>query len=349
MKTIQLAASFGSIDPAALIVASVGVVLAIPGAIVAAQQLREKRAGQQPSRAKTVTAALLLVVALVGFGTAALINFGTNVSACTSSRAVALSGERVGDNVNMALTVGEDVPDSCQYILIAQPRDEDVDPKNHHAAYFLSWRQGRPKAGTYQHSVSAQNIKPGEVITYYFISVDDTTLTQLEADLMPGNFVLKLPDGVQYVSNRLPIGPAPTPTAIPEPPTSSPPPAPNGVEVAFTAPGEGSPIHHGSDVQLGGTVTGLAGKSLWLISHPQAGRSKIYTTGDSPITSSDGQWSYTDTEVGDQSDIGTTIEYAPVAADESCSKALADAPPELNALPKGCTELSPKRHVFVKD
>lgn len=286
-----------------------------------------------------------MAVALLGLGVAAFLNFDDD-SACTSANAVALSGARVSDNVNMAVTVEEDVPDSCQYILIAQPRDQDVDPKNPHAAYYLSWRAGRPSAGTHQHSASAQNIAPGEIVTYYFISVDDRTLAQLEADLTPGNFVLKLPDGVRYVSNRLPIGPAPEP---PTHTTDPPPPTPGGVEVTFTAPADGAAIHHGSDVQLSGTVTGLAGKSLWLISHPQAGQSRIYTTGDTPITSSDGPWSYLDVKVGDRSDIGTTIEYALVAADSSCGGALADAPPELDVLPRGCTELSPKRHVFVKD
>lgn len=134
-----------------------------------------------------------------------------------------------------------------------------------------------------------------------------------------------------------PASPAPAPTSPSAPPV-----------VSFDQPTVGQSITAGQDVPVSGSVSGLNGSALWIVSKPDAGGGKYYLTQSGPVASADGPWSFTDIEVGDSSDSGEKIIYTALSADSSCSELLAALPPDPNAnglqtfalVPDGCTPLA---------
>jgi hypothetical protein len=136
-----------------------------------------------------------------------------------------------------------------------------------------------------------------------------------------------------------------TPPASSAPAPTSPTGAP---VVSFDQPTAGQSITAGQDVAVSGSVSGLNGSALWIVSKPDAGDGKYHLTQSGPVASDDGPWSFTDIEVGDSSDSGEKIIYTALSADNSCSELLAALPPDPNAnglqtfalVPDGCTPLT---------
>lgn len=135
---------------------------------------------------------------------------------------------------------------------------------------------------------------------------------------------------------------APPVSTAPPPPTTSPLPAPL-VQVDISQPAPGITIQPRQDVPVAGSVTGLAGDTLWVVTKPDAGDGLYYLTLGGPVTDHDGNWSFTDPEVGDDSDRGHNIVYFALQANRACSETLAVTPRNVNGdrtfalLPAGCS------------
>ncbi len=104
---------------------------------------------------------------------------------------------------------------------------------------------------------------------------------------------------------------------------------------------------------MSGSVTGLGGDTLWILSRHDVGGSFYLVPGAaglSPVRTKDGPWSVTDESVGNPSDRGGNVVYYAVQANADCAKNLSamhnyDSFPDL---PKGCTILQGQRSVRVK-
>lgn len=158
--------------------------------------------------------------------------------------------------------------------------------------------------------------------------------------------------------------PAATPSPVetpPSQPSTHPAPEDGGViplpsniaQVEFLSPPEGSGINPGQDVVVAGSVTGLGGNTLWILSRHDVGGSFYPVPGAAgllPVLTKDGPWSVTDVSVGDPSDRGGNIVYYAVQANADCTRTLSalhnyDSLPDL---PKGCTILQGQRSVRVR-
>jgi hypothetical protein len=104
---------------------------------------------------------------------------------------------------------------------------------------------------------------------------------------------------------------------------------------------------------VAGSVTGLGGNTLWILSRHDVGRSFYVvpgTAGIAPIITKDGPWSVTDEVVGDPSDKGSNVVYYAVQADADCTKTLSAMHhyDSFREMPKGCAILPGLRGVRVK-
>lgn len=113
------------------------------------------------------------------------------------------------------------------------------------------------------------------------------------------------------------------PTALPGGGSSTaggPPAASGGRTLAnFISPPEGAEIGVFSNVTVAGSVVGLDGAKLWIVSrHNQNGI--FYTV--SYAINHDGSWSVVDGHVGNRSDEGETFTYYAIKADVDCDKTL---------------------------
>ena len=122
--------------------------------------------------------------------------------------------------------------------------------------------------------------------------------------------------------------------------------------VTFVSPPVGDEINPGEDVPVAGSVTGLGGNTLWILSMHDIGGSfyLVGATGPSPAATKDGPWNITDVGVGDPSDHGGDVFYYPVQANADCTKTLS-AMNNYASFPKppqGCTTLPPLRTVRIK-
>ena len=127
-------------------------------------------------------------------------------STCLGPQAANVSAFLTESNVNFVIRISCPPTSDSQYVLIAQPRDIDVDADNPHPEYYLTWEMGQPTVGTYQHTAIGVYLEAGAQVTYYIISVDDTGFAQLQAQKLSGDFVLNLPRGYTVVSNRAILG-----------------------------------------------------------------------------------------------------------------------------------------------
>ena len=79
-------------------------------------------------------------------------------------------------------------------------------------------------------------------------------------------------------------------------------------------------------VVVSGTVTGLGGNTLWILSRHDVGKSFYLVLGEegvSPVITKDGPWSVTDEGMGDPPPIrGSAIVYHAVQANANCSRIL---------------------------
>ncbi len=131
-------------------------------------------------------------------------------------------------------------------------------------------------------------------------------------------------------------------STAPPPPTTSPPPVPLA-QVDISKPVPDITIQPGQDVPVAGSVTGLADDTLWVVTKPDAGDGLYYLTLSGPVTDHDGNWSFTDLKVGDDSDRGHDIIYFALQSNRSCSEVLAATPEDENGnrtfalLPAGCS------------
>lgn len=127
-------------------------------------------------------------------------------STCLGPQAANVSAFLTESNVNFVIRISCPPTSDSQYVLIAQPRDIDVDADNPHPEYYLAWEMGQPTVGTYQHTAVDEYLEADAQVTYYIISVDDTGFAQLQAQKLSGDFVLNLPRGHTVVSNRAILG-----------------------------------------------------------------------------------------------------------------------------------------------
>ncbi|MGH3856758.1 MAG: hypothetical protein ACRDR6_25390 [Pseudonocardiaceae bacterium] len=112
-------------------------------------------------------------------------------------------------------------------------------------------------------------------------------------------------------------------------------------------------INPGQDVPVVGSVTGLGGNTLWILSKHEVGGSYYLpagAAGPSPVATKDRPWTVTDEGVGDASDRGGNVVYYPVQANAECAKTLSamhhyDSLPKL---PQACTILPSLRSVRIK-
>lgn len=120
--------------------------------------------------------------------------------------------------------------------------------------------------------------------------------------------------------------PKPTTTTTTTPPPTTTPIPPPRATASFTKPTPGSSIHAAQNVVVSGSVSGLPpGTTLWMVYTASNGGPDYYLISNRPVLNSDGSWNFTDTEVGDASDIGGTITYHAIQADTACNQALVDA------------------------
>jgi hypothetical protein len=208
---IGLAATIGQVDPAAAVLAFIGLVLAIPSAMVALTELRKTRAhsrlgGAKGRRHRIRHGAVLLSVIAAGLASlvvSAFVYFTAPApSTCTASQAANVSATLSGSDLEFVIHISCPPPAHYQYVLIGEPRDVDVDPTNPHPEYYLTWQMGRPGPGDYQHLVNGKNIQGTTEVTYFIISLDDNGFAQLRAQRTSRNFVLNLPQSHTVVSNR---------------------------------------------------------------------------------------------------------------------------------------------------
>ncbi|MGH3773148.1 MAG: hypothetical protein ACRDRW_17435 [Pseudonocardiaceae bacterium] len=120
-------------------------------------------------------------------------------------------------------------------------------------------------------------------------------------------------------------------------------------------PSVGAVINPGQDVVVAGSVTGLGGDTLWILSMHDVGGSFYLVPGVaglSPVAPQDGPWGVTDEGVGNPTDRGGTVVYYAVQANADCTKTLSsmrsDDSFHEHELPKGCTILQGLRSVRVK-
>lgn len=116
----------------------------------------------------------------------------------------------------------------------------------------------------------------------------------------------------------------------------------------FSSPKPNSSIRAGQDVRVSGLASAIpAGDTLWIVttaSHGDPG--KYYLTSDAPLLTASGPWDFTDSSVGDQTDVQGTITYRAILADKSCNRAIqlgADRggdPVEISPPPSGCVDLA---------
>lgn len=109
--------------------------------------------------------------------------------------------------------------------------------------------------------------------------------------------------------------------------------------------------NQGSDIRLSGTVNGLNGRELWIISRADSADQLYYLTLQSPVTTADGPWNVTDESVGDDSDRGHNRLYLAIAADGDCADSLAAVQPDADGvlsfprLHRSCLQLGAPRAV----
>lgn len=150
-----------------------------------------------------------------------------------------------------------------------------------------------------------------------------------------------------------PSGGSPLPSSVP--PTSLPTATSSQTsaqpQVIFNEPSEGAVVQPGSDIRLSGTVSGLNGRELWIISRADSADQLYYLTLQSPVTTADGPWNVTDESVGDDSDRGHNRLYLAVAADGDCADSLAAVQPDADGvlsfprLHRSCLQLGAPRAV----
>lgn len=123
--------------------------------------------------------------------------------------------------------------------------------------------------------------------------------------------------------------PSPSPTAA--------------AQATISAPVQMGP---GSPVLVTGTVSGLESGKLWIFDQPADNPGKYIFSSDSPVTDRDGDWRIFNQGVGDESDIGSSVAFVAVVANEQCNrellataKAIATQEVSVQPLPAGCVEI----------
>lgn len=95
---------------------------------------------------------------------------------------------------------------------------------------------------------------------------------------------------------------------------------------------------------VSGSLHGIGANTMWIVTKPDAGDGYC-TTIDAPIATSDGNWSFEDQEVGDETDVGHEIPYIAVQADQTCSQGLSSVDtvtPRSLPVASYCTWLAPR-------
>jgi hypothetical protein len=147
----------------------------------------------------------------------------------------------------------------------------------------------------------------------------------------------------------LPPGtPSVAPTSLPTATSSQTPAQP---QVIINEPPSPAVVQPGSDIKLSGTVSGLNGRELWIVSRADFADQLYYLTLRSPVTKADGPWNVTDESVGDDSDRGHNRLYLAIAADGDCANSLAAVKPDVEEvlsfprLPSSCQQIGAPRTV----
>jgi hypothetical protein len=146
-------------------------------------------------------------------------------------------------------------------------------------------------------------------------------------------------------------------STTPSPPTSPPvvaTTAPSIPQITFKQPDPKVPISPGDDVMLSGTISGLNGRELWVISRTDSADQLYSIITPSPVTKSDGSWTETDETATDNSDRGHHILFIGVAANQKCAdslnsvKADSDGVRSFQALSGDCQAIDPPLVVSVR-
>ena len=164
----------------------------------------------------------------------------------------------------------------------------------------------------------------------------------------PSNGAGSPPPGTARVPD-VPPGQSSAPTTVGEDAGMLP--SHDAAQVEFVFPQKDASISPGDDVVVSGTVRGLGGNTLWILSWHEDGGSFYQISGVegiSPVTTKDGPWSVTDENVGNRSDKGRAIVYFAVQANVECTKLLSSKHDPFREMPKGCITLPDQRGVKVK-
>lgn len=146
----------------------------------------------------------------------------------------------------------------------------------------------------------------------------------------------------QVVINGTNTTPSP-PTAPPVVATT----APSIPQITFKQPDPNAAINPGDDVMLSGTVSGLNGRELWVISRTDSADQLYSIITPSPVTKTDGSWTETDEAATGNSDRGHHILFIGVAANQKCAdslnsvKADSDGVRSFQALSADCQAIDP--------
>jgi hypothetical protein len=122
----------------------------------------------------------------------------------------------------------------------------------------------------------------------------------------------------------------------------------------FEKPAENLEVNPGDDVELSGTVTGLNGRELWIVSRATHADQLYYIIVPSPTTKRDGHWGpLTDEDPAAEDDRGHEILFIGVVANKECSAFLASVPSDVKgvrsfaSLPADCQPIEPPRVIKV--
>ncbi|TWP45969.1 hypothetical protein FKR81_37750 [Lentzea tibetensis] len=131
-----------------------------------------------------------------------------------------------------------------------------------------------------------------------------------------------------------------TPAQPPKPTTPPPSPPATAAKAVFFEPSPSNPptITHGTNVRVSGSVSGLNGHTLWILTRPDAGEG-FYMIQNAAHMYEDGSWSFEDKEVGDASDVNSNIRYIAFQADENCARVLSGVDTFTKSMPDGCKDI----------
>lgn len=110
-------------------------------------------------------------------------------------------------------------------------------------------------------------------------------------------------------------------------------------------------IDPGGNITLGGQVTGLDGRSMWIFEQITDSPEKLVISSSAAVATADGDWRLTAEQVGDASDRKSSVKFVAVAANTTCDQELVatvtaagNGEPSVKTIPAGCMDIG---HLYV--